>query len=93
MSMVEARMAVRFWAAVQDCLVTFHHQPPAQAAQAVVDLWRRLHGAEEQPHLADMIYHAEPWSIACNLAEQPDLSLATDQTAAYRKILEKNGLA
>jgi hypothetical protein len=37
-----------------------------------------------------MIYHAEPWQIACNLAEQ-DLPIA-DHEPAYREILKRSGL-
>jgi hypothetical protein len=37
-----------------------------------------------------MIYHAEPWQIACNLADN-DLPIA-DHQPEYQTLLERNGL-
>jgi len=93
--MVQAGIASNFWAAVEDCLVTFHHCERKAAAEKVTGLWRRLPkgpSAEcEEPSLEDMIYHSEPWYIACNLAQE-ELSL-THHQAAYESILKANQLA
>ena len=90
--MVSAAIAPHFWAAVEDCLVTFHHLPRCQAAEKVTGLWRRL-PAEigDDVTFAEMIYHADPWQIACNLAEQ-DLPV-TSNRCAYQMLLARNGLS
>jgi len=90
--MVAAAVTPRFWAAVEDCLVTFHQLKRCEAAEKVTTLWRRLPTAldDSQPAMSDMIYHAEPWQIACNLADS-DLPVAGHQ-AAYRALLVRNGL-
>lgn len=92
MSMVPAAVAPHFWAAVEDCLVTFHHLQPCEAAEKVTSLWRRLPTSLDgsNPAFSEMIYHAEPWQIACNLANQ-DLPIAGHQEA-YRALLIRNGL-
>jgi hypothetical protein len=93
MSMAIAEVVPRFWAAVEDCLVTFHHLKRCEAAEKVTSLWRRLPTAldDSSPAFADMIYHAEPWRIACNLADH-DLPIAEYQPA-YQALLIRNGLS
>ena len=90
--MVTAAVAPHFWAAVEDCLVTFHQLKRCEAAEKVTSLWRRLPTAldDSNPAFSDMIYHAEPWQIACNLADH-DLPIAGHQRA-YRALLIRNGL-
>jgi hypothetical protein len=87
-----AELAPHFWAAVEDCLVTFHGLTPREAAERVTGFRRRLPTRLDnlEPTFSDMIYHAEPWQIACNLAEQ-DLPIA-DHEPAYREILKRSGL-
>ncbi|MBV9039255.1 MAG: hypothetical protein JO182_32525 [Acidobacteriaceae bacterium] len=93
--MVSAITAAHFWAAVEDCLVQFHQMERSQAAMKVTELWRRLPTEPKprcgEPLLDEMIYHAEPWYIACNLAgAEPTLDF---YQAAYTDVLKKNGLA
>ncbi len=90
--MTTAAVAPHFWAAVEDCLVTFHALKPCEAAEKVTSLWRRLPIALDDSNSAfsDMIYHAEPWQIACNLANH-DLPVAEHQPA-YQALLLRNGL-
>jgi hypothetical protein len=92
--MVQAGVASNFWAAVQDCLVQFHNLQSDAAAGKVTSLWRRLpKGADgEKPSFDDMIYHAEPWYIACDLANS-DLLLSEQYQAPYEALLKKNQLA
>jgi hypothetical protein len=101
-SMVTATQASEFWTAVEDCLVEFHDFSRGDAAHKVTDYWRRLAtlssssvngGGNPQTEyaFADMIYHEEPWYIACNLAEK-DIPIETNK-AAYEKILRRNHLA
>jgi hypothetical protein len=53
---------MHFWAAVEDCLVTFHAMQRTEAAAKVTDLWHRLPFALDGANrdYEDMIYHAEP---------------------------------
>jgi hypothetical protein len=86
MSMVQAGAASNFWAAVEDCLVQFHNLERDAAAEKVTSLWRRLpRGEGPEPTFGDMIYHAEPWYIACNLTAQYE--------SDYRSLLRQNDLA
>jgi hypothetical protein len=93
--MVQASAAAHFWSAVEDCLVHFHQFERSKAAERVTALWRQLPQGPEagckESSFDDMIYHAEPWYIACNLAEA-DLPLAEYQSN-YREILRQNHLA
>ena len=100
--MVEPKLAAEFWAAVEDCLVQFHCLSRPDAAQKVTGLWRRLAnltpasnikvgGQQIQQTFDDMIYHAEPWYLACNLADQ-QVPLEPNRTA-YEQILKQNHLA
>lgn len=90
--MMTAAVVPHFWAAVEDCLVTFHQLQPCDAAEKVTSLWRRLPTAlkDSDSAFSDMIYHAEPWQIACNLANR-DLPI-TGYQPAYHALLQRNGL-
>jgi hypothetical protein len=71
------------------------------AGERVTEFRRRLEnisipsayegGSEPDPALADMIYHAEPWYLACNLAGE-DIPLEPNRIP-YQDILVKNHLA
>jgi hypothetical protein len=93
--MVQASSASRFWSAVQDCLVEFHQFDRERAAENVTAAWRRIPWEQERkpthPSFDDMIYHAEPWSIACNLAGN-DFPIGPNEPQ-YRQILRQNHLA
>jgi hypothetical protein len=93
MSTVSATSAIHFWAAVEDCLVTFHAMQRTDAAEKVTSLWHNLPFALEDANrdYGDMIYHAEPWQIACNLAGS-DLDVGEHQ-AEYQALLLRNGLS
>ena len=92
MNMFAAAVAPHFWAAVEECLVTFHERRPCEAAEMVTSLWRRLPTTLDNsaPSFGDMIYHAEAWQIACNLAND-DLSIS-DHKQEYQALLARNGL-
>ena len=90
--MVSASIAPHFWAAVEDCLVTFHQLPRCQAAEKVTSLWRRLPTEfDNDAAFSEMIYHADPWQIACNIADK-DLPVTQNQSA-YQALLVRNGLS
>ncbi len=58
----------------------------------VTTLWRQFPTAIDNstPAFGDMIYHAEPWQIACNLANH-DLPIS-DHQQEYHALLIRNGL-
>lgn len=93
--MVQASIASHFWTAVEDCLVEFHNFERGRAAETVTTLWRQLPkgpgGKCDEPSFEDIIYHAEPWYIACNLAQR-DLPLNQFKTQ-YRELMHRNELA
>jgi hypothetical protein len=100
-NMVGSKQAADFWAAVEDCLVQFHRISRGSAAEKVTDLWRRLGNLTLPPakenggtgtQFDDMIYHAEPWYIACNLAEK-EIPLDERNRGVYQQILRQNHLA
>jgi len=75
---------------------------PNKAQEMVTDLKKRLEslaapspagndGTESQLSFNDMIYHAEPWDIACNLANNP--IRVGPNSSAYDRILQQNQLA
>lgn len=96
--MWEPKLAAPFWAVVQDCLVQFHSFSRGAAENTVTDLRRRLRRLKLPPakkgqhSFRQMIYHAEPWYIACNLAEN-ELLLDKTTRSAYERILRQNHLA
>jgi hypothetical protein len=73
--------------------VTFHAIERSAAAEKVTSLWQHpafsLENANQD--YGDMIYHAEPWQIACNLAGN-DLDVLQHQ-AEYQALLQRNGLS
>jgi hypothetical protein len=104
--MADAVLASRFWAAVRDCLVEFHNMQSEKAAAAVVESWNRMSNLDDSmaatnpknqdnelaTGLSDMIYHAQPWSIACNLTGE-ELSLDDCRWEKYQQILYRHQLA
>jgi hypothetical protein len=64
----EAKAERTHWAVVQACLVQLHGWTPHQAARAVAELRKRLR-TTTNPMAAEIVYHAEPFDIACDLAQ------------------------
>jgi hypothetical protein len=77
-----------------------------KAAAAVMESWKRMtaptgpvssvlkrENQDQKPStaLSDMIYHAQPWSIACNLTGD-ELSLDDCNWPKYQKILSRHQL-
>ena len=103
---MNAVLANRFWLAVRDCLVEFHNFQSEKAAETVIGLRSRVsevnipvsskdnkgHGNDQEVGLQDMIYHAEPWSIACNITGE-ELTLDDCKWPQYQQILSRNQLA
>jgi len=58
-----------FWAAVRECLIEFHGSAGLDAVRDVAEFRSRLEQAPPGVSL-DMIYHAEPFDVACDIANQ-----------------------
>jgi hypothetical protein len=90
MNMLDSILHLGFWMNVEDCLTEFHHFPP-ENARARVDAYRlRLTAAAQQEPLEwmeDLIYHAEPWNVACDLANS-ELPLSA-YLSQYQAILSR----
>jgi hypothetical protein len=56
--------AEAFWAVTVDCLVEFHRLAPEEADARVASLRERL----ARSGARTMVYHAEPFDVACDLA-------------------------
>lgn len=65
-----AEMQESFWAALRACLVSFHDFSDLDAVRTVAEFRSRLEEAPPGVPL-DMVYHAEPFDIACELAGRP----------------------
>jgi len=85
--MVTARDKSAFWSAVEDCLVEFHGLPRHDAKKKSKRLRERI---ETPPKgvSGDMLYHDEPFDVACDIAARPlDLSQYRQQ---YQEILSSH---
>jgi len=67
-------------------LTALHHWNPAQADDAIARLQERL-AVREDPDFPLMIYHAEPFEVACDIAGQ-QLDYAAHRKA-YEAILHR----
>ena len=74
-----------FWKAVEACLVQFHHFQSPDAKQAIKHFQKKLKDASP-PLGGEMVYHEEPFYLACDLAGQ-QLDLASHRES-YDKVLE-----
>lgn len=70
----------KFWNVVVDCLVKFHNWKTEQSKTEV-------HKYQEQLKSNILIYHEEPFSIACEIADKK-LDIAT-YTSRYEQILKR----
>lgn len=68
--MITAHEAEAFWSVVAECLVRFHHKHPVIAAADVETFNARLERAPAGVR-ADMVFHAEPFDVACTIAGNP----------------------
>ena len=82
-----------YWAVVRECLWTFHSFLKTSARNAVKDYRKKLKGSPSES-MRDLIYHAEPFYIACDLAEIHDpvkqSQLLKEKGREYDRILEKH---
>lgn len=89
---VKAKAEAEYWGVVETCLVEFHEFDATTASAAINDLKNMLTMRHTQQVGAQgrdlMLYHAEPWYIACYIARQ-DLPLA-EHADAYEKLVIKS---
>ncbi len=87
MSIITEPLRNAFWAAVADCLAEFHGRKLSEAKLAVFELRAR---AENPPDGldSDLVYHAEPFDVACDLAG--DRLDVAGRSAKYGEILERH---
>lgn len=97
-----ATLAEQYWRVVEDCLVEFHGLSRVDAASCVTAYLRRLSDhmaslpwngvdSENQHEYGEIIYHGDPWYIACDLAQR-EIPIARNETA-YKAILRRHQLA
>jgi len=59
----------RFWSVVRQCIRKFHVRCAASTLEAVTRLRREVNGMPIEQMV--LFYHAEPFDVACNLANNP----------------------
>lgn len=82
----------RFWDAVADCLVEFHGLDDAAAYKKTKEHRRRLRELDRPDEMvmpSCIVYHEEPFYVACNLMGR-QLSLE-EHSEQYDKILIRHG--
>ena len=82
--MIDSDAKNRFWQIVEECLVTIHGLQRDEARRKRVALRERL----ESPPTgmsSEILYHAEPFDIACDIAKQP--RERSDYREQYNQIL------
>lgn len=84
---IPSRAKVAFWDVVMDCLVEFH-QLALPVAQGRVSPLRAQIDQPPPGIDGDLIYHDEPFDVACRLAGK-DLDLAQYRTR-YDQILRRH---
>lgn len=62
-----------FWSIVTECLIQFFDYQRDGAVSAVLDFQRRLLAAPNETN-PEIVYHSEPFTLAQNLANQPDVN-------------------
>ena len=78
-----------FWNVVEDSLVEIHGLPRHEAHQRCMDLRTRIESpAPGIGTLSEIFYHAEPFYVACDIAEK-DLE-PSQYESQYDAILERH---
>jgi hypothetical protein len=77
-----------YWRVVHDCLVKMHGLDSAEAQRRVREFRLRLRTAPAEIN-TDLIFHDEPFALACRLIGQERLVPTEDEGRAYREILKQ----
>lgn len=77
-----------FWMVVEQCLVQFHGSQRPDAHERAMELRQRI---ESPPNdmSTEILYHAEPFDVACDIANQP-LDLAEFRQRYDEILLDHN---
>jgi hypothetical protein len=90
--MIDTNARTAFWEVIEDCLVKIHQKPEIWAQSQT----RAFRGDVETGSFpaGDLIYHEEPFDLACAIAKipEPDVDpLFASYFVEYEKILKKRG--
>jgi hypothetical protein len=79
-----------FWLVVEDCLVQFHHATRPNASSKTQNLRTKIESSTT-PLANELIYHDEPFYVACDIAGLHDIgeqdALLQQNQVAYQSIL------
>jgi hypothetical protein len=84
--MIPRGEAEAYWEVTRDCLIQFHGLRPEEARLRVPSLRERL-ARTGVPMAEEMIYHDEPFYVACDLAGAELDPFKFD--AEYQRLLER----
>ncbi|HEX8213627.1 MAG TPA: hypothetical protein VF584_25885 [Longimicrobium sp.] len=76
-----------FWEVTQDCLIQFHGLSPADAAARVTALREDLDAIDLPGE--PMIYHDEPFNVACGLARRELNRFEPEVAEEYYRMLNR----
>lgn len=86
--MIPRDEAEAFWEVTRDCLIQFHGLSPADAAFGVDSLRARLAEIRTSRSL-EMIYHAEPFDVACDIAKKQLDRFVPHVAEEYYRMLDR----
>ncbi|HLL85147.1 MAG TPA: hypothetical protein VK420_20930 [Longimicrobium sp.] len=84
--MIPRDEAEAYWEVTRDCLIQFHGLAPEEARVRVAGLRERL-ARTGMPIAEEMIYHDEPFYVACDLAGTELDPFMFDEE--YQRLLER----
>lgn len=91
--MTREETRLKFWDIVVECLMKFHNLTPSEAHQKAIELRSRLRKSdrpEAMVYPSGMVYHEEPFYIACNLAGRQLKLLNSEYQERYNAILQRH---
>jgi hypothetical protein len=72
-----------FWSVVRQCIRKFHSRCASSTLAAATRLRKKVSGMPVEQ--MELFYHAEPFDVACNLADNPlDAKVYLDEYLAIR---------
>ena len=72
--MIDIKAKDTFWDVVEECLIAIHGLAKAEAHRRSIDLRTRIESTPAGMS-SDILYHAEPFDVACDIAgSQLDLA-------------------
>lgn len=76
-----------YWRVVHDCLVNLHALDTLEAQRRVRAFRMKLRDAPTDVD-GELIFHEEPFVLACRLAERERVVPTPEEARAYRRILQ-----